>query len=171
MRLLIEDIRRSFHAEAYSTALVTTLSLPDACAAVDYPDLRGRQRYINWYDTNVSHRLDLGRGRLTGAVVYLLRCGLSHELRIDDDAGSAQQMFFALPSDRANRIAITDLAFHGKTALVVDLGMFIGDVIEAVERWLRIAEADQERAERLKGLVKLETHILNSWFGPIPALG
>lgn len=171
MRQLIADIRRSFSAEAYSTALVATLSLPDACAAVEFPEVRGRRRYIDWYNANVTHHLDLGRRRLTGEIVYSLRCGLSHELRIDDAASSADQLYFALPSDRINRFGITDLQVRGQTALVVDLGMFIGDVTVAVERWLRTAEADPERSERLSGLVKLETHILDSWFGRIPALG
>lgn len=170
MRQLISDIRRSYEAGIYSTALVATLSLPDACARIEYPDItRVGERYTRWYGTFVEHRLDL-MNHLSPDTVYKLRCGVSHELKIDDAASRVDEVFFALPQERVNRIAVTQFGYHGRSALVIDLGGFIGDVTSAVERWLASAEAEPAKAERLKALLQFETTVLDESFGSIPAL-
>lgn len=150
--------------------MVSTLSLPDAYARVEYPDeVRVGERYKRWYGAFVKHRLDL-MGHLTPETVYKLRCGISHELKIDDSASRLDEIFFALPQERVNRIAVTQFAYHGKSALVVDLAGFIGDVTVAVERWLDDAEVDPEKAQRLQALLHFESTVLDAWFGRIPAL-
>ena len=170
MKQVIEDVRRSYEAGIYSTALLSTLSMPDACASIEYPGMRSGERYAIWYDQHVRHRLDLEH-HLTGRVIYKLRCGISHELRLDDNALRFDEVLFALPKERVNRLGVTRFAAHGRSALVVDLGMYIGDVTCAVEAWMQAAEADPNKVNGLGRMMRYERTVLDPWFGDNPVIG
>ena len=81
---LVEQINISLKNNCYMTALTTALILPDICGKAKYPNLRNKDRYVNWYEEyigqyekNTSKNDDMPY--LSGKVIWNLRCSLLHE--------------------------------------------------------------------------------------------
>lgn len=78
----IEDIKKALEAEAYLSALALALTLPDICGKVAYPKLSSGERYIKWFDENIT---DYSLNEIAdypvfdGKKCYKLRCSFLHE--------------------------------------------------------------------------------------------
>ena len=87
----IEEIDKARENGLYMLALMGSLVLIDSCAKVEYPKIKGnKERYIKWYNKYICNREyyntpdlrnEIGEepSRITGEVVYTLRCSLLHE--------------------------------------------------------------------------------------------
>lgn len=47
---LIDEIRKALELDLYNCALALTLTLPDICGKVEYPNEKSKKRYINWLE-------------------------------------------------------------------------------------------------------------------------
>lgn len=89
--MTIDEINKALESELYILALMGTLVLIDSCAKVEYPNIESnKKRYIQWYDNFIFDKIygnapklvnKIGKEtpKLTGEVVYSLRCSLLHE--------------------------------------------------------------------------------------------
>ena len=88
MKHLIEEIRKALECGLYHCAFALTLTLPDICAQIAYPDLKGnenaRKRYEKWVDEYVDpifylpKEIELPAQNFNGYACYLLRCAFLH---------------------------------------------------------------------------------------------
>lgn len=81
---LIENINKSLDAEAYLSALSLALVLPDLCGTVEYNhESKVGKRYVNWYNNYIGkyeiQKNDDSNPRLSGEIIYQLRCSMLHE--------------------------------------------------------------------------------------------
>jgi hypothetical protein len=81
---LIKEIMSSLDNKNYLSALALTLTLPDICGKIAYPEIRGvRKRYAQWYNEYI-HKFENPDGmedvdRFDGDAVYKLRCNFLHD--------------------------------------------------------------------------------------------
>lgn len=90
MDKLIEEIMSSLDNKNYLSALALTLTLPDICGKIEYPEMVHKDgkpniggRYTQWYNeyiykyesTAEMENLD----KVDGRAVYQLRCNLLHD--------------------------------------------------------------------------------------------
>ncbi|MBH9968157.1 hypothetical protein [[Bacillus] enclensis] len=91
----IKDINLALNNNSYLSALALSLTLPDICGQIEYPDLkstRGKRlvgkQYARWFDDWVSHYYADNGGwteegkainpYFTGNMCYYLRCSFLH---------------------------------------------------------------------------------------------
>lgn len=87
------QIKQAIDAGAYLPALALSLTLPDICGQIEYPDLynerhgkkfrNGKEQYIKWYDEYVKPICfipgnDAPENQFDGAMCYALRCAFLH---------------------------------------------------------------------------------------------
>lgn len=83
--LYIKDIRNCLENKCYFAALSLTLTLPDICGMIEYPDETSvTKRYINWYDKYIgdqlkNQRFDKSESYISGEIVYNLRNQFLHQ--------------------------------------------------------------------------------------------
>lgn len=76
----IEDARRALNAKAYYSALCFSLTLPDVCAQVEYPNEKTvGDRYSSWINQFVDtsafiHDQSMLNGNDFGKFIYKIRC-------------------------------------------------------------------------------------------------
>jgi hypothetical protein len=87
----IKEIRKAIECECYLSALVLSLTLPDICGKIKYPDFKDNKekrqaakQYKTWYDNYVKPLYyiddeDAPEFQFDGTLCYALRCSLLHE--------------------------------------------------------------------------------------------
>ncbi|PEW16953.1 MULTISPECIES: hypothetical protein [Bacillus cereus group] len=87
MDKLIKEIMSSLDNKNYLSALALTLTLPDICGKIAYPEIKGYgavgKRYAQWYNEYI-HKFENLDGmedvdRFDGDAVYKLRCNFLHD--------------------------------------------------------------------------------------------
>ena len=85
----IEEIAHCIEAKCYYGALALSLTLPDICGQIDYPqEKRVGLRYVNWFDTFVKPLYfikspDAPTNQFDGNSCYALRCAFLHSSNYD----------------------------------------------------------------------------------------
>lgn len=79
---IIDEINKCLDNECYIVALMTALTLPDICGAIEFPnDLEGA-RYKKWYAEHIgayeSYPRDKNMPYPSADVIYNLRCSMVH---------------------------------------------------------------------------------------------
>ncbi|UYZ85346.1 hypothetical protein MTZ49_07305 [Entomomonas sp. E2T0] len=79
----IEDIKKALEAKAYLSALALTLTLPDICGKIAYPNDKNGERYIKWFNENLT-KYDYPKEfdeklKFDGKKCWKLRCAFLHE--------------------------------------------------------------------------------------------
>jgi hypothetical protein len=131
MRYLLSQIGAATQAGLSFVSLFTALSIPDICAALEAPDGEANgKRYAEWYDRNVA------TGPANGQDIYYFRCSLLHQGRMANPHSSFSRIIFIEPGATTN-------VFHNcivRDALLIDVRLFVADIITAAERWLPSVE-------------------------------
>lgn len=93
IELYVMDIRRALKQQCYFAALSLSLTLPDICGMVEYPDAGVTERYINWFDKYLGPQLKDSTPTpcLTGEVVYNLRNTFLHQGTPTIDSGKVKE--------------------------------------------------------------------------------
>lgn len=94
MEQRIKEIIKSINSECYLSALALSLTIPDICGQIEYPDmiyqdgrLKGRRKskdqYIRWFDEYVkpyffSDNKNAPKHQMDGKSCYALRCAYLH---------------------------------------------------------------------------------------------
>lgn len=154
MKDFIEEIRACLGAAIYSPALACTMIVPDACGAVEYPNIRGNgERYRRWYDaycpTFPSKEFDFG-----GDAAWSIRNGMMHETRLELKRFGFDRVLFTVPNRIGILIHMNRSRMGDVRALNIDLVTFCKGVIDGCERWLSDIENDEEKVCRLSGLIQ-----------------
>jgi hypothetical protein len=131
MQDILAQIEAANAAGLYYVALFTALAIPDICAALETADGQAKgYRYIRWFDQNIPS------GTATGQDIYQYRCSLLHQGRTAHPNGKFSRIIFIEPGATTN-------TFHNCVigdALLIDVQLFVSEVVEAAKLWLKSAE-------------------------------
>lgn len=89
MKNKIEEIKKAIDAGAYFAALTLSLTIPDICGQIEYPDCKSiGKRYSKWYDKYVKPTYcnpdgDNPPNLFDGKMCYKLRCAILHSGNFD----------------------------------------------------------------------------------------
>lgn len=133
MEELLKQIELALQAGLYWVALQSTLTIPDICGKIDYPNIRVGKRYIKWYDTNVKQSSDF----MTGKDCYGYRCTIIHEGKSKPTNSKFNRIMFLEPNSQiqGHNNIIDD-------ALWIDINIFCNNIICACKKWLIEKESD-----------------------------
>lgn len=140
-------IRSCIDTNNWYGALFISLSVPDICGNITYPDLRGsnhtKERYNRWVNEYLSQYLKNEHGKIpiimTADDFYQIRCHLLHE-------GIDEKYIFVIKDFHLVEIG---------SMIRVNIVRFCEHVLSAIERWSIDIENDQEAQRRLKILSRI----------------
>lgn len=147
MRVIIDEVDRALHAGSYYAALVTTLSLPDVCSALESAsgETSGAQ-YKAWYEAWLSASYP----QVRAVDLYSLRCGVIHQGRLGHPKMQYARILFTLPNPHG-------ILFHRNViadALNLDVMTFCRDMSDAVLRWYAANQNNSNVEAHLPRLVR-----------------
>lgn len=117
----------------YFIALMSALSLPDICGALESDDGRASgARYKAWFDQWVAYKYQVrGEPSLTGHDCYMLRCAALHQGRLSHDNAVIKRIIFIEPG--AGQYTFHNNMMNG--CLNIDVQVFCSDMIGSVCDW------------------------------------
>ena len=159
MRELVAAVRAANVSRNPYAALVTAVTLPDACAAMEAADGKtSGKRYAAWWEryavAGFTHKWDdpnkAPEVYVTGGDAYALRCAVLHEAS-DSLVGqrarqNVEHFRFVQPANpKANFGTST-----GEGFVVLHVDRFTEEVCLGVERWLEDVKGNDVVQERLR---------------------
>lgn len=170
MEAIFEEIRRALQAGCYYVALVTTLSLPDVCAALESGDGETTsKKYQAWCLKWVK-----GLPALTTKDLYALRCGVMHQGRVGHPNMQYDRIIFGLPN--AERIVMHNVGMKnfiapgGDRILTLDTITFCNDIIAAAQQWYMAQRDSRNVQTHLPKLVQYRPQGLQPYMEGVPVI-
>jgi hypothetical protein len=169
MRDMLTQIRTANEAGIYYVALFSSLAIPDICGALESSDgLASREKYIAWFDRNVSRKHEaISPPVFMGNDVYLFRCSMLHQGRAQHPKSSFSRIFFIEPGATTN-------VFHNcvfNDALMIDVRVFVNELVEAAEHWLPSIEHTPQFSANLAAFVTRYPNGLVPFIAGVPIIG
>jgi len=162
MEDLLAQIEATNNAGYYYVALLSALTLPDICAALESSNGEAsRDRYINWYDNNVDS------GPATGKDIYAFRCSLLHQGRTSHPKSSFSRIIFIEPGSNTN-------TFHNCVvidALLIDVQLFVSDLLAATRQWLVSARNSETFKKNFAAFVARHPEGIKPYMIGVPIIG
>ena len=135
------------------TALLALMSIPEGCAAIEYPTIKGNgERFRKWYEAFVVHQNNL-RGNMGAELAWQIRNGVVHQLSVADPRNSKfVRIAFILPGSQL-RMHMGQLKLSTGTWLPIYLAAYVEEVLGACERWLALARQDATKSAQIDDLL------------------
>jgi len=138
MKVITREIEHALDAGLYYLALVSTLTLPDICSALEAPDGEtSGPLYKKWCGTwlesypfgpeDFSYSYPKG----IGEDLYYLRCGVVHQGRLGHHKSQYSRVLFTVPNTAQITLHLGEI----NDALNLDIMSFCHDMINATLRW------------------------------------
>ena len=154
---ILAEIEKALNARLYYLAIVTALTLPSICAALETPggDTSGRDRelYVKWFDANLAKTFTF----FTGLDFYRLRCGGVHQARFGHDKMQYDRAVFLLPNLKGGSVQFQDNACIGvppNQIVAFSAEVFCRDIEAAVRSWFAANKSSKTVQENLEKLVQ-----------------
>ncbi len=162
MEAITGEIEKALAAGLYFLAIVSTLTLPDICSALESPNGETtRQKYKDWCDAWISMYPEI-----TSLDLWSLRCGVLHQGRLGHAAMQYGRILFTVPNRNGNffhRNVIND-------ALNLDAITFCRDVLQCVAVWYAAKQSDIHVQANLPRLLKFRLNGLAPYMVGIPLI-
>lgn len=161
MNHFIEALERSIKDRNWYSVLFISLTLPDICGKVEYPNKGSKARTVLWFDRylgSINKSVIGGKEYvfLGGSDFYALRCALLHEGKSDITSQSAKEILerFTFSQPVAGNNRIHRILMNNTLRLQVD--QFGLEVLDAVNSWMRDIEKDKEKISKINSMLKIE---------------
>ncbi len=176
METLTKEIKEALRNRLLYAALVLALTLPDVCSALESEDGQTNlERYTAWCDIWLTQKY---RKHLTANDLYRLRCGMTHQARLDHPGLPYARVFFTLRPNGSLFHRNTLKSTYGlkpgetaKSALNLDLHLFCKDVVESAEAWFEQKKSDPFVQTNLANLVQFHPNGVLPYLKGVPAVG
>jgi hypothetical protein len=139
MRDLLNEMMQAVNSKAYYPALITAVTVPDICAALESNGYTQDDKYIAWFDANAVSYFD---GFLDGAKAYFLRCAVVHQGRLSHKnfKTSFHEIMFVTDNKEFGMDFIGVVNNEGKEFLAIELKRFCAVIYTAANKWLEKIE-------------------------------
>lgn len=169
MENFIKALEASLTSKNWYSVLFISLTLPDICGKVDYPETGSKQRTINWFNKYIgpnyrTNALESDRVFLSGADFYALRCALLHE---GQDNISTQRAREALDNFKFVQPVHQGIYIHNNminNTLQLQVEQFGKDVLNGVKEWLKDIENDVIKISKTKSMLSIQMLDLTQGF-------
>lgn len=162
MEELINQIKIALDNNLYYLSLQATLSLPDICASLQSKDGKTTGlKYAEWYDNYVESSSPY----IDGKTCYKLRCSSLHQGNTQHEKLAYTRIIFIEPNE----------FYHCHSniidgALNLDIELFCTSILDAVEKWFKIIQCDDNFITNYKKFMKKYENGLHPYFVGIPVI-
>lgn len=166
MEFILKQIEQALEKKIHYLAVVSVLTLPDVCSALEADDGRATpQRYKDWVDKHVSPIYS----RLTGQDLYMLRCGVVHQGRLGPRHMQYDLIVFTIEGAMHNNISQYD-GDKNQLVLQLDANHFCHDLIKIVRQWYAEKENEPNVKRNLPFVLQLRPKGLPPHFFGMPII-
>lgn len=169
MESFVKALELSLISKNWYSVLFISLTLPDICGKVDYPDAGSKKRTINWFKKYIEPSYTItscGSDRvfLSGTDFYALRCALLHEGQDDISTQKAREVLerFKFVQPVHQGVHVHNNLLNNTLQLQVD--QFGEDVLKAVKTWLKDIEHDVVRISKIQSMLSIQMLDLTKGF-------
>jgi hypothetical protein len=136
---LINEMMLAISVKAYYPALITAVTIPDICAALESDGFTNDDKYKAWFDANAASYFN---GFLDGNKAYYLRCAVVHQGRLSHPTfkTSFQEIMFVTDSKGFGMDFIGVVNNKGKEFLAIELNRFCAVMYKAADSWIKKME-------------------------------
>ncbi len=163
LHTLLDNIQGCLGSGIYYAALVTALTIPDICAALESDGAWAtREKYKDWYKTYLGGNYP----NLTPDDCYYLRCGVLHQGKLGRHGMQYSRVLFTVPNRQNN-------VFHNNIindALNLDVVIFCNDVVAAAQAWYELKKDDPFVLANLPNLVRDRPEGLSPYMVGVPLI-
>ena len=152
-------IKKTLNDKNWYAALTLSLTLPDICGSLEFPEKSSSKRFIDWFNVYLLDKYSLSNTLgtyvfLNGEDAYALRCAYLHqgEANIENQwiRKALSEFLFVEPlesgSIHCNQV---------DNILQLQVDIFCEEICIAVEKWIETVSSDQEIQERAKKLLTI----------------
>jgi len=195
IEIVLQQVEEALDRNLYYVALVTSLALPDICAALDSSDGQtDGKRYASWFDewvvprfnetsrsllrefyentpslgleSVVAHPMDVKVG-LTGDVCYKFRCSLLHQGSSQHPLSAFGRILLVVPSPANPPFCHC----QANDAYLHDLRLFCQEITAGVRLWLSSVRGTEKFARNYSKFAALHPNGLAPYVGGSPVIG
>ena len=163
LHTFLDNVQACLSAGIYYAALVTALTVPEICAALESEGgWGGHQKYKNWYQDYLGSKYP----DLTPDDCYALRCSVLHQGKLGRPNMQYSRVIFTVPNRQNN-------VFHNNLindALNLDMTMFCNDIIDAAQAWYEAKKDDTFVVANLPNLVRDRPNGLSPYMVGMPLI-
>ena len=147
-------------------AVVSALTLPEICAALESGDGRGGdKKYIAWYDKWAAPKFPMVRG----FDMYRLRCGVIHQGRLGPDGMQYDRIVFTGGGRMHGCMSQGNFGIE-ESALQLDSAEFCYGMIRSVQEWYSVMKDDSNVTANLPLLLQYRPNGIPPHFVGIPVI-
>lgn len=164
MESILQEIEQALNARLFYLAIVVTMTVPDACAALESPDGKTEgSRYQAWFKTNLQTKYHT----MTPKDFWLLRCSILHQARLRHSFSEFSRVIFSV-RDGDDRYLHNNLF---NDALNLDAETFCRDVIAAARIWANEKRTHANVVKHLPLLMQLRPKGIPGYIVGLPVIG
>jgi len=159
MEKILKSIENSLLNNNWYSALVISLILPDICGKLENNDKDSNKRYPEWFNKYLGEKY---KDFLSGNDCYALRCSFLHEGSSNIEKQKAKDaldhFIFTSGSSHCNKYGYCDFGdskYDGKDILQLSVNIFCMDMIEGVQKWLKVVEGEKNIQKNIADLLKI----------------
>ena len=145
----------------FVNSVIMSLTLPDICGKVSFPEKSSKERYIWWYNEYILDKYKTNFGEeehvfLSGEDCYALRCSYIHEGKKDITNQRINEalddFYFIEPNGNVfHRIQSDD-------TLGLQVDIFCHEILEGVDEWLKkVKECHSEKLKKMGSFLKIHS--------------
>jgi hypothetical protein len=136
-----------------------SLTLPDICGKIQYPNKSSKIRYIEWFNKYISKKyivqiIDEKHTFLTAEDCYALRCSFLHEGTDDISEQQCRKVLeyfiFSTNTNHNNFFNVNGVSF-----LQLKVDIFCKDICDGVQNWILDLKDDVIINGRLSEMIKI----------------
>ena len=151
----IYAVRKALEEKNWYAALFISLSLPDICGSIQYPNKRSGERYREWFEKYLANTY---KSKFTSSECWLLRCSCFHQGRDDNERTTNDGIVFLAPKEGAyfhlHRIRLQKE--WTRESIVLQVDVFCEHLCQGVETWLKETKGIDDINKKLKMLLRIE---------------
>jgi hypothetical protein len=154
----ISDINHAVDTGSPYCALALSLVLPDICGSIEYPNQKGRKRYIAWYDAWCAPISQF----VTGVDCYALRCAYLHDGADELGPHMADQRLLdrlQISFNRRSAVSVQKSILYdtpnARAHVQIPLRELCVGMVSCVDAWRQKQAKDEEKQRRIAQLFRL----------------
>ena len=157
MDVILGQIERALDRGFHYLAIVSALTLPDLCAALEAANGETtKAAYRGWYDAWLAPKYPM----ISRIDIYRLRSGVVHQGILGPNGMQYDRIVFTIHGHGAiihGNLSANNAGVQG-SALQLDAGIFCSDVIESVRQWYSAKKDDPIVKANMPRLLRFRPH-------------
>tara|TARA_R110002033_G_scaffold105115_1_gene152476 strand:+ start:265 stop:777 length:513 start_codon:yes stop_codon:yes gene_type:complete len=135
MEELIKELKMAIENKLYFISMNTALLIPDICSALQSSNGQTTgKKYANWFNEYLGEKYN---DILLGSDIWKLRCASLHQGKYNSEFDSFDKIIFQPSGNMVmHRFRMTDIGGIKGTAILLNIEIFITDIMTAYEEWI-----------------------------------